>query len=185
MFVWTEIWSWELIRMYSSSDLVPDFCWCQHKHFKCIFFVGELVVLKLKYFGVVFVVTNFFACLATSFYWDKILPIKSIVGQMCPLHVNQSIEKSQKFHLPFDFEIFLLRTIEELFFFYLGFLQRTITNHRTAGEERGGGHLFNIKHLDRYRHLDISREITAESSTLHIASSRARTRNLWFPSASR
>ena len=36
-----------------------------------------------------------------------------------------------------------------------------------------------------YRHLDISRAITAESSPLHIASSRTRTGNLWFPSASR
>ena len=34
-------------------------------------------------------------------------------------------------------------------------------------------------------HLDISRAITAESSPLHIASSRTRTGNLWFPSASR
>ena len=31
------------------------------------------------------------------------------------------------------------------------------------------------------RHLDISRVITAESSPLHIASSRARTGNLWSP----
>ena len=36
-----------------------------------------------------------------------------------------------------------------------------------------------------HRHLDISRAITAESSPLHIAGSRTRTRNLWFPSASR
>ena len=36
-----------------------------------------------------------------------------------------------------------------------------------------------------HRHLDISRAITAESSPLHIASSRTRTGNLWFPSASR
>ena len=36
-----------------------------------------------------------------------------------------------------------------------------------------------------HRHLDISRAIIAESSPLHIASSRARTGNLWFPSASR
>ena len=36
-----------------------------------------------------------------------------------------------------------------------------------------------------HTHLDISREITAESSPLHIASSRTRTGNLWFPSASR
>ena len=31
-----------------------------------------------------------------------------------------------------------------------------------------------------HRHLDISRAITAESSPLHIASSRTRTGNLWF-----
>ena len=36
-----------------------------------------------------------------------------------------------------------------------------------------------------HRHLDISWVITAESSPLHIASSRTRTENLWFPSASR
>ena len=36
-----------------------------------------------------------------------------------------------------------------------------------------------------YRHLDISRAIIAENSPLHIASSRTRTGNLCFPSASR
>ena len=36
-----------------------------------------------------------------------------------------------------------------------------------------------------HRHLDITRKITAESSPLHIARSRTRTGNLWFPSASR
>ena len=36
-----------------------------------------------------------------------------------------------------------------------------------------------------HRHLDISWAVTAESSPLHIASSRTRTGNLWFPSASR
>ena len=35
-----------------------------------------------------------------------------------------------------------------------------------------------------HRHIGISREITAESSPLYIASSRTRTENLWFPSAS-
>ena len=35
------------------------------------------------------------------------------------------------------------------------------------------------------RNLDISRTITTESSPLHTASSRTRTGNLWFPSASR
>ena len=36
-----------------------------------------------------------------------------------------------------------------------------------------------------HRHLDISRAITLECSPLHIASSRTRTGDLWFPSASR
>ena len=36
-----------------------------------------------------------------------------------------------------------------------------------------------------HRDLDISRAMTAESSPLHIAGSRTRTGNLWFPSASR
>ena len=35
-----------------------------------------------------------------------------------------------------------------------------------------------------YRHFDISRAITAESSPLHIASSRNQTGNLWFLSTS-
>ena len=63
------------------------------------------------------------------------------------------------------------------FFFYLGFLSRTLTNCRTARE--GGRYFFNSS-----LHLDISRAITADSSPLQITSSRTRTGNLWFPSAS-
>ena len=71
------------------------------------------------------------------------------------------------------------------FFFYLGFVSRTFTDHRTA-REVGGHPLTPQYHFDPlYRHLGISREITAESSPLHIASSRTRTGNLWFLSASR
>ena len=36
-----------------------------------------------------------------------------------------------------------------------------------------------------HRHLDTGRANAARSSSLHIASSRTRTGNLWFPSASR
>ena len=36
-----------------------------------------------------------------------------------------------------------------------------------------------------HRHFDINRVITAESSSLHIASNRTRAGNLWFPSAGR
>ena len=71
------------------------------------------------------------------------------------------------------------------FFFYLGFLSRTFMIHGTAGE--GGGYLFNssLPLPSLHRHLDISWAITAESSPLHIVSSRTRTGNLWFPSARR
>ena len=50
-----------------------------------------------------------------------------------------------------------------VFFFFLGFLSRTFTFHRTAG--KGEGYLFN-------------------SSVLLPPASRTRTGNLWFPSAS-
>ena len=72
-----------------------------------------------------------------------------------------------------------------VFFFYLGFLSRTFTIHGTAGEGEGI-YLTPLYHFHPlHRHLDISRTITAESSPLHIASSRTRAGNLWFPSASR
>ena len=80
--------------------------------------------------------------------------------------------------------------LNSIFLFYLGFLLRTFTNHRTAGE--GGGHFFISSLplppkalLKRYRYLDISQAITAESPPLHIGSSWIRTGNLWFSSASR
>ena len=69
-------------------------------------------------------------------------------------------------------------------FFYLGFLSRTFTNHRTAGEGEGISLTPHYHFHPLHRHLDINRAITAESSPLHIASSRTRTGNLWFPSAS-
>ena len=39
--------------------------------------------------------------------------------------------------------------------------------------------------LPPHRQLDISRAITAENSSLHIASSQTPAGNLWFPRASR
>ena len=57
----------------------------------------------------------------------------------------------------------------------------------TAQQGKGEGiystPLYHFHPLHRY--LDISREVTAESSHLHIASSRTRTRILQFSSASR
>ena len=59
------------------------------------------------------------------------------------------------------------------FFFYLGFLSRTFTTHRTQGE----GITLTLRYhfYPLHRHLDISWAITAQSSPLHIASSQTRT----------
>ena len=54
--------------------------------------------------------------------------------------------------------------------------------------QRGDGECISLTALYRFhplhRHLDISRTITAQISPLQIASSRTRTGNLFFPSAS-
>ena len=56
-------------------------------------------------------------------------------------------------------------------FFYLAFLSRIFKIHRTAGEWEAIS-LYPFYHLHQlYRHLDISRVITAESSLLRIAGS--------------
>ena len=58
----------------------------------------------------------------------------------------------------------------ESFFFYLGFLSQTFTIHMAPGEG-GDIYLTPLSHFQSlYRHLDISRVSTAESSLLHIAS---------------
>ena len=60
-----------------------------------------------------------------------------------------------------------------LFAFSLGFLSRTFTTYRTAGE--GGAYLFNsslplpLASILRYRYLDISRAITEERSLLNMS----------------
>ena len=65
-------------------------------------------------------------------------------------------------------------------FFYLAFLSRIFTIHRTAGEWEAIS-LYPFYHLHQlYRHLDISRVMTAESSLLRIAGSRYQIRNLCY-----
>ena len=76
-----------------------------------------------------------------------------------------------------SFYIGLVSSVLRFFFFYLGFLSRLFTNHRTAGE--GRGHFFNSS-LPLSPALLSSWAITAESSPLHIAGSRTRTVNLWL-----
>ena len=69
-------------------------------------------------------------------------------------------------------------------FVYLGFLSRPFTNHRTEWKGKGISLTPDQHFHPRHRHLDISRAISAESSPLHIASSRTRNGNIWFLSTS-
>ena len=82
------------------------------------------------------------------------------------------------------FFVTLIGLVRPFFFFfiYLGFLSQPFMNHRTAG--KGGGNSSLPLPPAFHRHLDISQAITADSSLLHIGSSRIRTRNVWFLSAS-
>ena len=72
------------------------------------------------------------------------------------------------------------------FFFYLGFLSRIFTNHRTAGE--GEEHFFNsslpllppASQTLRHQSGEYCRELTSD-----LSNSRTRTANFWFSSASR
>ena len=74
-----------------------------------------------------------------------------------------------------------------IFFFFSMWVFFHEHSRSTGLQEKGEGiSLTPHYHLHPlHRHLDISRAITAESSPLHIVSSRTRTGNLWFPSASR
>ena len=73
-----------------------------------------------------------------------------------------------------DFKWFLkyrqILVVFFVFFFNVGFLSQTFTNHRTAGKGEGISLTPHYYFHPLHRHLDISRAITAESSPLHIAS---------------
>ena len=76
-------------------------------------------------------------------------------------------------------------TASSSFFFLSGF---SFTNNHDSQESRGRGRLISVIPFYHFhplhRHLDISQAITADSSPLHIVSSRSQTGNLWFPYAS-
>ena len=68
-------------------------------------------------------------------------------------------------------------------FFQSGFFSRAFTIHMTAGQ-REAICLCPLYHFQPpHRHLDISRMIPVDSSSLHITCSLTQTGNLWFPSA--
>ena len=76
-------------------------------------------------------------------------------------------------------------------YFYNGFffaIYVFFRKHSRFTGQQGKGEAISLSPLYQlhplHRHLNISWAITAESSPLNIASSRTRTGNLWFPSAS-
>ena len=110
-----------------------------------------------------------------SFELAPSLPILLISPPMFPC--NSPLKTSTSYFLGGS-----TGSIGEIFFFYLDFLSR-ITGLQGKGK---GSSLTPHYHLHPlYRHLDTNWAITAVSSPLHIASSRTRTGNLSFPSASR
>ena len=77
--------------------------------------------------------------------------------------------------------LFSIRT----FFLLFAFFFTNISNHRTAVKGEGISLTPHYHFHPFHRHLDVSRAITTEISPLHIASSRTRTKNLWFLRTSR
>ena len=69
-----------------------------------------------------------------------------------------------------------------LLFLFISFFYLRCTGQHGKGEGISLTPLYHFHPL--YRHLHISWVITAQSSPLHIASSQARPKNLWFSRAS-
>ena len=95
--------------------------------------------------------------------------------------VNQGENQFQQFSVSFvDFH-------NLFFFFFFFFTWVFFHEHSRFTGQQGKWEAISLSPLYHFhplhRHLYISRTITAESSPLHIASSRTQTRNPWFPSA--
>ena len=105
---------------------------------------------------------------------NRIYMLTRKVSQVSSLNVTSlpDISKNTLYNLHFFFSIWV--------FFH---------EHSRFIRQQGKGEGIYLSPLYHFhplhRHLDISREIAAESSPLHISGSRTRTGNLWFPSASR
>ena len=73
---------------------------------------------------------------------------------------------------------------KDVFFTWVFFHEHSrFTGQHGKGEDIYLTSLYHFRPL--HGHLDISRAIAARGSRLHIATSRTRTGNLWFPRASR
>ena len=97
------------------------------------------------------------------------------------LHNKHSVRSSSQVQTKCECEFYYLI----LFFFSIWVF---FHEHSRFTGQQGKGKAISLSPLYHFhplhRHLDISQAITANSSPLHIARSRNRTGNLWFPSAS-
>ena len=122
-----------------------------------------------------------------NIHLTKMAKIKSLPNtyfSVIPKWVRQGVKLSRNKRNPS--RMIPMLSLKMSFFFHLGFLfheHSQITGLQGKGEGIPLTPHYHFHPL--HRRLDISRAITAESSPLHVASSRTQTSNLWFPSASR
>ena len=148
-------------------------------NFRKIFFIGQ----NLKHVHITYFFLNFWSC----FVWSLFLTIP----KKYYMRIQTSRETNHEIPIMNLFLILMLKkpvfkckikTPFFSFFFYLFFFffheHSRFTGQQGKGEDIYLTPLYHFYPL--HRHLDISRAVTAESSPLHIASSRTRTRNLRF-----
>ena len=98
---------------------------------------------------------------------------------------DESFQKTNLIQAPLRRLTRLRRPNPDNYIFLSGFFSTTILFTGLQGKGEGISLTPHYHFHPLHRHLDISRAITAESSPLRVASTRTRSGNLWFPSASR
>ena len=122
----------------------------------------------------------------SSFVWSLFLttPKKYCMWIQASWETNHEIPKWTCFWYWCWKNLFLNVKLKLLFFlFFLSVFFFFHEHSRFTGQQGKGEDIYLTPLYHFYplhRHLDISRAVTAESSPLHIASSRTRTRNLRF-----
>ena len=108
------------------------------------------------------------------------------MGPNWNLTSNRDLKQKKNAVFSFLFLIFLGWLVGDFFFFFPSIWVFFHNHSQTIGLKGEGISLTPQSHFrPLHRHFDIRQAITAESSPLHIGSSRIGTGNLWFPSACR
>ena len=120
-------------------------------------------------------------CPYSEFFWSVFPLIRTEYGEIRISYLSVFSPSARKYG-PEKLRTRRLFT-QYLFFFYLVFFSQPLLTTGLQGKGEGISLTLHYHFHSLHRYLDISREITAESSPLHIGSSRTRTGNLWFGSA--